>query len=52
MKEYRMDFEGGMDNGSFYLKNGGFFNNYTEPKTTFTRPLTNKTPEINFNDLP
>ncbi|WP_428231559.1 DUF3472 domain-containing protein [Flavobacterium sp.] len=52
VKEYRMDFAGGLDNTSFYLKNGGFFNNYTIPKTTFTRPLKNKKPEINFDTLP
>lgn len=51
-KEYRMDFEGGTENNSFYLKNGGFFNNYTTPKTNFTRPLNNKKPEIDFNNLP
>jgi hypothetical protein len=51
-KEYRMDFAGGLDQNSFYLKDGGFFNNYTTPKTSFTRPLNNKKPEINFNKLP
>jgi hypothetical protein len=51
-KEYRMDFAGGLDNTSFYLKDGGFFNNYTTPKTIFTRPLNNKKPEINFDTLP
>ncbi|MDL2142038.1 DUF3472 domain-containing protein [Flavobacterium tructae] len=51
-KEYRMDFAGGTENGFFYLKNGGFFNDYTTPKTIFTKPLTNKKPEINFNTLP
>ena len=51
-KEYRMDFAGGLDNGSFYLKDGGFFDNYTTPNTTFTRPLNNKKPAINFSTLP
>lgn len=51
-KEYRMDFAGGLEKDSFYLKDGGFFNNYTTPKTTFTRPLNNKKPEINFSNLP
>ena len=51
-KEYRMDFKGIIDNNSFYLKDGGFFNDYTTPKTTFTRSLSNKKPEINFNILP
>ncbi|MNF77355.1 hypothetical protein D3C84_594970 [compost metagenome] len=51
-KEYRIDFAGGLEKDSFYLKDGGFFNNYTIPKTTFTRPLNNKKPEINFDNLP
>ncbi|MDA6070550.1 DUF3472 domain-containing protein [Flavobacterium sp. AC] len=51
-KGYRMDFAGGLDKDYFYLKNGGFFNNYTTPKTTFTRPLNHKKPEINFSNLP
>jgi len=51
-KEYRMDFAGGLEKDSFYLKDGGFFNNYTTPKTTFTRSLTNKKPEIDFSKLP
>jgi hypothetical protein len=51
-KEYRMDFAGGLEKDSFYLKDGGFFNKYTTPKTSFTRPLHNKKPEINFNNLP
>ncbi|MRX67303.1 protein of unknown function [Flavobacterium resistens] len=51
-KGYRMDFAGGLENDSFYLKDGGFFNNFTTPKTIFTRPLNNKKPEINFNTLP
>ncbi|MDQ6469284.1 DUF3472 domain-containing protein [Flavobacterium sp. LHD-80] len=51
-KEYRMDFAGGLDNTSFFLKNGGFFNDLTIPKTNFTRPLANKKPEINFATLP
>lgn len=51
-KEYRMDYAGGLDKDSFYLKNGGFFDNNTTPKTIFTRPLTNKKPEINFKNLP
>lgn len=51
-KGYRMDFAGGIENDSFYLKDGGFFNNFTTPKTIFTRPLNNKKPEINFDTLP
>lgn len=51
-KGYRMDFAGGLENDSFYLKDGGFFDEFTTPKTIFTRPLNNKKPEINFNALP
>jgi len=52
MKGYRMDFAGGVINGSFYLKDGGFFNNYTVPKTIFSRPATGKKPAIDFSKLP
>lgn len=51
-KGYRMDFAGGLENDSFYLKDGGFFDDFTTPKTIFTRPLNNKKPEINFDALP
>lgn len=51
-KGYRMDFAGGLENDSFYLKDGGFFDDFTTPKTIFTRPLKNKKPEINFDALP
>lgn len=49
---YRMDYSGGLDSGGFYLKNGGFYNDYSVPGAVFTRPLTNKKPNINFNSLP
>ncbi len=51
-KGCRMDYSGGLDGESFYLKNAGFFNNYTRTKSIFVRPLTNNKPNINFNDLP
>ncbi|MNS20732.1 hypothetical protein D3C72_524770 [compost metagenome] len=51
-KGYRMDYSGGLDGESFYLKNAGFFNNYTRTQSIFARPLTNNKPNINFNDLP
>lgn len=51
-KGYRMDFAGGLEKDAFYLKDGGFFNNYTTPKTVFTRSLHNKKPEIDFSKLP
>jgi hypothetical protein len=51
-KGYRMDYSGGLDKKSFYLKNGGFFNNYTKKHNVFTRPLTNNKPTIDFKNLP
>ncbi|WP_316832357.1 DUF3472 domain-containing protein [Pedobacter aquatilis] len=51
-KGYRMDFAGGEKNNAFYLKNCGFFNLYTIPKTTFVRKLTGNKPEIDFRKLP
>lgn len=50
---YRKDYTGGSDGTSFYLKNCGFFNDFTPIKTPFHRKSTGKThPEIDFNKLP
>lgn len=50
---YRKDYTGGADQASFYLKNCGFFNDFTPIKTPFHRKSTGKThPEIDFNKLP
>jgi len=51
-KGYRMDYSGGIDGTAFYLKNCGFFNNYTVRNTLFERHLSNKTPEIDLDKLP
>lgn len=51
-KGYRMDYSGGLDKDSFYLKDGGFFNNYTKTQSIFTRPLGQHKPNIDFNKLP
>jgi len=50
--EVRMDFAGGVENGAFFLKNGGFFNDYTEYKSLFTRQAKGKIPEIDVSTLP
>jgi hypothetical protein len=49
---YRMDYSGGLVRQSFFLKNCGFFSNYTKSQTIFTRPLKQKKPNINFTKLP
>jgi len=51
-KSYRMDYQGGVDNGAFYLKNGGFFNDYTTAGKIFNRTSKGKKPEIDFSKLP
>ncbi|WP_259066877.1 DUF3472 domain-containing protein [Mucilaginibacter sp. X4EP1] len=51
-KGYRMDYAGGTDGAAFYLKNCGFFNNYTLRNTLFERSVTGKVPDIDFNKLP
>lgn len=52
VKGYRMDYAGGIKNGSFYLKNCGFFNNYTPRNTFFERPKGGKKPDVDFSKLP
>ncbi|MBS1527258.1 MAG: DUF3472 domain-containing protein [Bacteroidetes bacterium] len=49
---YRMDYAGGTKDGSFYLKNCGFFNNYTPRNIYFQRPASGKKPDIDLNMLP
>lgn len=51
-KAYRMDYAGGVTNGSFFLRNCGFFNDYTVLDQVFERPLTAKTPDITLENLP
>jgi len=52
MKGFRMDYQGGIDKGAFYLKNGGFFNDYTSPRKVLNRNTAGKQPEIDFSKLP
>ncbi|HVS92898.1 MAG TPA: DUF3472 domain-containing protein, partial [Mucilaginibacter sp.] len=49
---YRMDYAGGTKDGSFYLKNCGFFNNYTPRNTYFERPVSGRKPDVDLNNLP
>lgn len=51
-KEARLDFSGGVEEGRFFLKNCGFFNETTPADSRFTRPATGERPEIDFNQLP
>lgn len=51
-KEARMDYSGGVENGSFFLKNCGFFGETTPIDSYFGRTAKGNKPEINFEELP
>lgn len=48
----RMDYAGGLENGKFYLRNGGFFAGYVKTGQNFTRPATGQAPAVDVNALP
>jgi hypothetical protein len=50
---YRKDYAGGVNGGLFYLRNGGFFNDFTPLRTELQKSLTEKVhPQIDFSKLP
>ena len=49
---YRIDYAGGEKNGSFFLRNCGFFDDYTPIGASFTRRPTKEKPEVDLNNLP
>jgi hypothetical protein len=48
----RMDYAGGLRNGRFYLRNGGFFSNHVPLNQNFTRSATGSAPAVNVDTLP
>lgn len=48
----RLDYAGGLLNGRFYLRNGGFFSDYVPLNQSFTRPATGSAPAVNVDTLP
>ncbi|MGK5060558.1 DUF3472 domain-containing protein [Janthinobacterium sp. LB2P49] len=48
----RMDYAGGLENGKFYLRNGGFFAEYVKTGQNFTRPATGQAPAVDVSALP
>ncbi|KAJ8079057.1 hypothetical protein PM082_013344 [Marasmius tenuissimus] len=48
----RMDYAGGVENGRFYLRNGGFFADYVPLDQNFNRPATGSRPTVDVNTLP
>lgn len=51
-KSYRMDYGGGVEGDSFYLKNCGFFDQFTKARTEFVRSRKGVAPVIDFKSLP
>lgn len=47
----RLDFTGGVSGNNFFLKNCGFFNSETKPRSTFSRVGSGIVPEINLSAL-
>lgn len=50
-KEARLDYSGGVENGIFFLRNCGFFNDKTQMDQLFSRPKSNNPPQIDFSGL-
>lgn len=47
----RMDYAGGLEDGKFFLKNGGFFSNHTPIDSEFERNPNGEVPNIDFSSL-
>lgn len=50
-KRYRLDYSGGVENGKFFLRNAGFFNDNTSLKNNFSLQASVKPPNINLSML-
>jgi hypothetical protein len=47
----RMDYKGGTENNMFFLQNCGFFADYTDIGSSFTRTSSGKEPSVNWEEL-
>ncbi|UKJ07484.1 hypothetical protein L2B55_18440 [Solitalea lacus] len=46
-----MDFFGGVENGHFFLKNGGFFADFVNANVNYTRTDTGQQPIVDLTTL-
>lgn len=51
-KDFRLDYAGGEKNGFFFLRNGGFFSDYTPIGSAFSRKATKKLPDVDLEKMP
>lgn len=49
---FRMDYAGGVSGGLFFLRNCGFFSDYTPIDSFFERPYTEQKPDVDLLALP
>lgn len=49
--KFRKDYAGGVNGNKFFLKNAGFFNQFTAMDQFFRREALGKRPEIDFDEL-
>ncbi|WP_127124869.1 DUF3472 domain-containing protein [Pseudoflavitalea rhizosphaerae] len=50
--QQRKDYAGGVENGIFFLRNCGFFSDFVNYNTGFSRSPTGQQPLVDFNNLP
>lgn len=50
--QQRKDYAGGVENGKFYLRNCGFFGDFVNYNTSFSRSPTGQQPVVDLNNLP
>ncbi|MDR1022378.1 MAG: DUF3472 domain-containing protein [Prevotellaceae bacterium] len=48
---HRLDYRGGVEDGKFFLQNGGFFSDNVKPGSKFTREPIGVQPDIDFDAL-
>ncbi|QHV93525.1 DUF3472 domain-containing protein [Spirosoma endbachense] len=48
----RLDYAGGVENGQFFLQNGGFFANPVPLNKSLSRPATGQPPAVDLHSLP
>lgn len=49
--DHRLDYAGGVDGNAFYMKNCGFFDDYTKMNTNLERAANGAPPNIDFDSL-
>ncbi|UJH90178.1 DUF3472 domain-containing protein [Antarcticibacterium sp. 1MA-6-2] len=51
-QKHRLDYAGGVEGNSYFMKNCGFFDDYTKVNTILEREPNNQEPIIDFQSLP